>query len=290
MIEISVALRETAKTLANAGVDSFQAEAELLLAELLNTSRGGAQVAALTGKTLDEDQAEQLGIWVARRAAREPLQHILGSAPFMDFEVAVGPGVFIPRPETEQVIAAAVHFKQMSAGSQPVRRALDLCAGSGVIALALARTYPQAEVLAVEKETAALHWAKQNIDSLGGNRVHLMQADICELTSAELGEPFDIIVSNPPYVPADCIPQQAETAKHDPASALYSGSDGLTLIRKLIPLAVTAAAPGCVIAIEHTEEQGAAVCALLTAAGWLDAHTVNDLSGRPRASLGRLEL
>ncbi|MBO0909148.1 peptide chain release factor N(5)-glutamine methyltransferase [Arthrobacter sunyaminii] len=276
---LAAALREATATLAAAGVPTPAVDAELLAAHVLGESRGRVKALAFTDAPVPAGYAEL----VAERASRVPLQHLTGSASFRYLELKVGPGVFVPRPETETVAQLAIdHARAVLAAGKPAVRAVDLGTGSGAIAAALATEVPDAEVSAVELSPLALAWASQNLEPLG---VRLLHADLRTALADENGS-FDVVVSNPPYVPADAVPNEPEAAEHDPAMALYGGGqDGLEL-----PLAAAATAarlllPDGYFVMEHAEVQAERIAALLSAeACWRGVATHTDLNGRPRAT------
>lgn len=276
---LAAALREAAATLAAAGVPSPAVDAELLAAHLLGESRGRVKALAFTDAPVPEGYAEL----VAERAARVPLQHLTGTASFRYLELKVGPGVFVPRPETETVAQLAIDRIRsvLDAGKLPVR-AVDLGTGSGAIAAALASEVPEAEVSAVELSPLALAWARQNLDPLG---VRLLHADLRTALTDEDGT-FDVVVSNPPYVPADAVPNEPEAAEHDPAMALYGGGqDGLELPLAAARTAARLLLPEGYFVMEHAEVQAERIAALLSAEPcWRDVASHTDLNGRPRAT------
>ncbi|MFJ7750661.1 peptide chain release factor N(5)-glutamine methyltransferase [Arthrobacter sp. NPDC097144] len=276
---LAAALREAAATLAAAGVPSPAVDAELLAAHLLGESRGRVKALAFTDAPVPEGYAEL----VAERAARVPLQHLTGTASFRYLELKVGPGVFVPRPETETVAQLAIDRMRtvLDAGKSPVR-AVDLGTGSGAIAAALASEVPEAEVSAVELSPLALAWARRNLDPLG---VRLLHADLRTALADEDGT-FDVVVSNPPYVPADAVPNEPEAAEHDPAMALYGGGqDGLELPLAAARTAARLLQPEGYFVMEHAEVQAERIAALLSAEPcWRDVASHTDLNGRPRAT------
>lgn len=276
------ALRSATGKLAAARVPEPVVDAELLLAHLRGTSRGEVQAASVRGDILEIPQAEAFRRLIARRATREPLQHITGVAPFRSLELVVGPGVFVPRPETEVVAGLAIDALR-GAGPEPV--AVDLCTGSGAIALAMATEAPHARVHAVEQSIEAYMWAKENVARSHAENVSLVLGDAGEATTlAELEGVVDVVASNPPYVPDDAVPRDDEVRLHDPDQALYGGHDGLDVVRRLSLAALALARRGGTIVIEHGEWQGEPVRELLAADGWLDAATFPDLTGRDRAT------
>nr|WP_248492056.1 peptide chain release factor N(5)-glutamine methyltransferase [Tsukamurella sp. PLM1] len=268
-------------------------DAEILLAEALGIDRGRIPVAD------DASVAQQAAYeaLVARRAAREPLQHILGRAYFGPLTLAVGPGVFVPRPETELLAVWAA--RQVGRGSdrtRPARSApgpgiVDLCAGSGALGLYLAATVPDARVVLVERDPAALGYLVRNVAAatLAGT-VTVLAADVRDpglpgrLT--ELLGTVDLVVSNPPYVPEGADLDREAAA--DPALALFSGADGLDLIRELARRGAAAGRRGAV-AVEHDDANGAGAAGLLTAAGFAGVEQHRDLTGRPRYVTGRMD-
>ncbi|WP_224763718.1 peptide chain release factor N(5)-glutamine methyltransferase [Salinibacterium sp. ZJ70] len=264
-----------------AHVPTPEVDAELLLAHVLGISRGQVQAKVITGSALSAEDRIAFLDAVERRAAREPLQHITGVAYFRSLELAVGPGVFVPRPETEFVAQLAIDALQAVASPGPV--AVDLCTGSGAIALALATEVPHARIAAVEKSPEAFIWATQNLRAVGADNLRLVHADMADALP-ELDGTVDVVISNPPYVPDDAIPRDPEVRLHDPAMALYGGADGLDLVRVLSQRALALLHPGGSLVIEHGELQGAEIRALLVADGWRATATHRDLLGRDRAT------
>jgi release factor glutamine methyltransferase len=263
-----------AVTLAEAGIESPRVDAELLAAHVLGIPRTRLVLAP----DLDDEASRRLDELVERRAAREPLQHLVGSAVLGPVAVAVGPGVFVPRPETELLLTEGV--ANLRGAAAPV--VVDLCTGSGALALALAVARPDATVWAVEADPAALAWAGRN---LAGSAVRLVEGDVTAAeTLAELDGAADLVVANPPYVPAD-TPVSAEVA-HDPARAVFAGADGLDVIRPLAGTAARLLRPGGRVVVEHDESHAAEVLDLLGAAGFTGLGTRLDLAGRPRVAVG----
>ena len=289
MTSLRSAVGEATATLTAAGVPTPRPDALLLAAHALGCDRGEVERRMLLGADLDEAGARRLAALVEERAARVPLQHLTGTAPFRRLELHVGPGVFVPRPETEQAVD---HVLAAVAGLEaPV--VVDLCTGSGALALGVADEAPGAEVTAVELSELAVAWAARNIEA-SGLPVRLVAADatadpatVPEL--AELVGRVDVVVSNPPYIPVGMVPLEPEVAEHDPQVALYGGSaDGLA-----IPLAVAATAarllrPGGLLVMEHADSQGESLPRALVATGdWADATDHADLAGRPRTTTAR---
>lgn len=261
-----------AAVLAAAGVPSPVRDADELLAHVLGVQLG--MLAFADAPT--SEQAARFEELLARRATREPLQHLLGTAAFRHVEVAVGPGVFVPRPETELLAGWAV--EACTGLEQAV--VVDLCTGSGAIAKAIADEVPDARVYAVELDSAAHAWAARN---LAGTGVELRQADFVDAFDDLLGT-VDIVVSNPPYVPLSSAASVApEALEHDPHLALFSGADGLDAIRLLERRGAQLLRPGGVLGIEHDDTHRESAPALLQASGrWRDVVDHDDLAGRPR--------
>ncbi|RKR88090.1 release factor glutamine methyltransferase [Micromonospora pisi] len=283
-----VAVADAAGVLSAAGIGPARVEAELLAAYVLDTSRGRL---ALTAR-FTPAQLERFQALVARRAGREPLQHLLGSAPFRYLELAVGPGVFIPRPETELLAGVGVDAAKRIAGEaggtggagDPV--VVDLCSGSGAIALSVADEVPGARVVAVERSTEALVWLRRNAAeraAAGDRPIEVVAGDVTDPgLLAELAGRVDVLLCNPPYVP-EAIAVPPEVADHDPAEAVFGGADGLAVIRPVLDRAAALLRPGGLLGIEHDDTHAEAVPALLRAYGaFEEVRDHPDLAGRPR--------
>jgi release factor glutamine methyltransferase len=278
---VAEVLRDTARRFGAAGVPDAQVDAELLVAHVLETSRGGVQAAAVRGDRMPAAAAAALASLVDRRCAREPLQHLTGVAPFRSLELAVGPGVFVPRPETEMVAQLAIDALRAAASEAPV--GVDLGTGSGAIALAMATEVPHAQVFAAENSVDAFIWTKLNHARIGADNLVLAFADLA-VAFPELDGTVSVVASNPPYVPDDAIPRDPEVRLYDPPAALYGGPDGLDAVRRLSGVGLRLAHPGGTIVIEHGEWQGEAIRDILTADGWRSAATHLDLTMRDRAT------
>lgn len=275
------ALRAASDRLSRSGIAEAHVDAELLAAHVLGSARGAVQAAAIRGDALAGEEADRFDGLVARRAAREPLQHLTGTAPFRHLELRVGPGVFVPRPETE--IVAQLAIDALSAAASPSPIAVDLGTGSGAIALALATEVPHARIFAAENSADAFAWTEQNFALVGADNAQLVLADL-EHAFPELDGTVSVVASNPPYVPDAAIPRDPEVRLFDPPAALYGGPDGLEVVRVVSRAGLRLAHHGGVIVIEHGEWQGEAVRALLTADGWRAAATHPDLTMRDRAT------
>jgi release factor glutamine methyltransferase len=271
-------LREAERRLAAAGVASPQHDAAELLAHVLGTTRG----ALALRESVDDDQAERFEDLVARRSRREPLQHLTGTAAFRFVELAVGPGVFVPRPETELLAGWAV--ARATALEAPV--VVDLCTGSGAIAASLAQEVPGAQVHAVELDAGAHAWAERN---LAGTGVDLRLGDMAD-AFPELDGTVDVIACNPPYIPLEAFESVAPEARdHDPSLALWSGDDGLDALRVLEGTAARLLRPGGWVGAEHADVQGDSAPAVFTVAGrWREVRDHTDLAGRARYTTARL--
>lgn len=276
----SVLLAEVAQAtqrLADAGVPSPRNDAEELAAFVHGVKRGELHTVK------DSDFDARYWEVTARREAREPLQHITGRAYFRYLELQVGPGVFVPRPETESVVGWAIDAVRAMDVVEPL--IVDLCTGSGAIALALAQEVPRSRVHAVELSEDALRWTRKNVE---GSRVDLRQGDALE-AFPDLDGQVDLVISNPPYIPlTEWEYVQPEARDHDPELALFSGEDGLDLIRGIERTAHRLLRPGGVVVIEHADTQGGQVPWIFTEErGWADAADHPDLNNRPRFATAR---
>ena len=278
---LTAAIARAAARLGAAGIADPAVDAELLAAFVLGLGRGGVQAAAIRGDRLAAADAERLEELVTRRATREPLQHITGTAPFRHLELRVGPGVFVPRPETELVAQLAIDALRAAASESPI--AVDLGTGSGAIALAMATEVPHARVFAAENSVEAFLWTKENFAMVGADNARLAFIDLAH-AFPELDGTVSVVASNPPYVPDAAIPRDPEVRFFDPPAALYGGEDGLDVVRVLSGVGLRLAHPGGMIVIEHGEWQGEAIRELLTADGWRAAATHPDLTMRDRAT------
>jgi release factor glutamine methyltransferase len=272
------ALAAATRRLAEAGVPSPEYDAAELLAHVLGTSR--AQLFGID--TVPPGRLFDFDVLVHRRAQREPLQHLTGVAHFRHVTLAVGPGVFVPRPETELVAGWAI--EAASTRDRPV--VLDLGTGSGAIAAAVADEVPDSRVHALELDERAHQWAERN---LAGTGVDLRQGDLATAFDDLVGQ-VDVIVSNPPYIPLEAWESVAPEARdHDPELALWSGGDGLDAIRALEVRAAVLLRPGGVIGVEHADVQGETAPGVFAGSGrWADVKDHHDLADRPRFLTARL--
>ncbi|WP_068028975.1 peptide chain release factor N(5)-glutamine methyltransferase [Nocardia mexicana] len=279
-VPLRPAILEAAETLRAAGVHSPRVDAEFLAAHVLGVER--SRLALIPMVT-----AEQLGEFrelVARRAERVPLQHLTGSAAMGEIDLAVGPGVFVPRPETELLFAWALAQLE-AAGHEHRPIVVDLCTGSGALALAIAHARPDAEVHAVELDPAALSWARRNADRCaadGDTPITLHAGDVTDpRILSELDGRVDVVVANPPYVPV-AAELDPEVRDHDPHLALFGGGDGLDVIRPMVGTIARLLRADGVTAVEHDDSNGSQVAALFQRTGFIAVVEHPDLAGKPR--------
>jgi len=272
MTNLSQFLAETAAKFQTAGIESFQADAETLIGFSLGISRGELQAKAFLGESFEV--SEELQELIERRSRREPLQHLTGVAHFRNLSLAVGPGVFIPRPETESVVSIALEQLQGISNA----RVLDIGTGSGAIAISIA-TEANLQVDAIELSDDAARFTLQNIDSSRAS-VNLLVGDFREIP-LEFAS-YDLVISNPPYIPLGAIPLDPEVRDFDPELALYGGEDGLDLIREIIEHARLLLREGGMLVLEHADGQSDMVCELLLA-NWQTVRAHPDSTGRLRA-------
>jgi release factor glutamine methyltransferase len=277
---VGEARRAAAARLRAAGVESPEHDAAELLAHVLGTTRPGLALV----ERLEPAQEQEYDDLVRRRATREPLQHLTGVAAFRHVQLRVGPGVFVPRPETELLAGWAVDRAREVTGHAPV--VVDLCTGSGAIALSVATEVPAAVVHAVELDEQALGWAAGN---LAGSGVHLVAGDMADALP-ELDGGVDVVVCNPPYVPLEAWEGVSPEARlFDPGTALWAGDDGLEAMRLLERVAARLLRPGGRVGAEHADVQGESAPAVFASAGrWSDVRDHRDLAGRPRFVTARL--
>lgn len=274
MTDLRAVLADAARRLTEAGVASPRNDAELLLAHVLGTGRAGL----LLVDHLDDAQTHAYEVLVVRRAAREPLQHLTATAAFRYRDLAVGPGVFVPRPETESLVEWGLTVIDALEVAHPV--VVDLGTGSGAIAGAVASERPHARVHAVELSDDAFAYAERNVAGLD---VDLRHGDLAE-AFADLDGTVDLVLANPPYIPLTAWESVAVEARdHDPALALWSGEDGLDAMRDVAATAGRLLRDGGAVGAEHADVQGESAPAVFVAhGGFVDVSDRTDLAGRPR--------
>jgi release factor glutamine methyltransferase len=282
MSDIKPLLRSAKEKLAAA--DISEVDAEHLLAYVLGISRMDLHnsvkleeaLKALGDFGVIEDTFAKL---ISRRAAHEPLQYLTGIAYFRHLEIEVGPGVLVPRPESELLVEAVLtHIKNLEEKVSGEISVIDLGAGSGALSLAIATEAPRSRVIAVEKSADAIIWLKKNVARISEN-VRVVEGDVADVLP---GVKCDAVIANPPYVPDNqSLPR--DVAEHEPHIALFGGATGLELPKRFIDAAARLLKSGGVLAIEHTEDQGAAIDALLSR-DFVDIAVHQDLTGRPRWS------
>ncbi|TCP54808.1 release factor glutamine methyltransferase [Tamaricihabitans halophyticus] len=274
---------EAERLLAQAGVDSPRADAELIAAHVLGVERGRLPMVPL----VDPPVVDAIGQLVTQRAKRIPLQHLTGWAAMGQVTVDVGSGVFIPRPETELLLEWTL--RQLRDVQRPI--VVDLCTGSGALALAMAHERPDATVYAVDNDPVALSWARRNVEaraSAGDTAVRLFSGDVADrMVFADLDGMVDAVVCNPPYVP-EGTRVAPEVAGYDPPAAVFAGEGGLAVIRHVVNCAARLLRSGGVVAIEHDDRHGHSVPALLASRRVLSAVADHpDLAGRARFATAR---
>jgi release factor glutamine methyltransferase len=268
-------------TLRSAGIESAEVEAGWMLWRLSGLSP--VQLRLRGDRPVPDEEHRRLEGWVERRRRREPLQHILGTAPFLEWELEVSPDVLVPRPETEVLALRAQEGLRQRSGAVPGRplRALDIGTGSGCLAIALARV-PGVSVSAIDVSEAALRIARSNATRLGFPAIGFLRQDLREASPSTFRD-LDLIVSNPPYIPTGEIAGlDPEVRDHDPRSALDGGPDGLEFYRILARCARHWLRPSGVLLAEFGDGQGPDLVGLFAREGWREISTEKDLSARER--------
>jgi release factor glutamine methyltransferase len=269
--ELRCAIDSATTLLADAGINSARFDAEELAAHLAGTQRGRLPLI----ESPDDAFFDRYHTAITARSLRVPLQHITGTAAFGPLTLSVGPGVFIPRPETEAMLEWA---SALCLPAAPV--IADVCTGSGALALALAQRWPAARILAIDDSDAALHYARKNC---AGSAIELVQADATDPSLlTELDGQVDLLVANPPYVP-DAVELEPEVSQHDPRHAVFAGPDGMTVINPIVRLAARWLRPGGFFAVEHDDTTSSLTTQLVSSTAVFDEITGHaDLAGRPR--------
>ena len=295
-------LVDAERRLERGGVPSASVDAAELVAFALGTTR----TRVFLHDPIDPDQRVRIESLVTQRVNRIPLQHITGTAGFRRIELQVGQGVFIPRPETELVTEAAIR----ELIELPIERriAVDLCSGSGAIAISLGIEVPNSQVWAVELDDQAVRWTQQNVDSHASKLhdvassvtvVHADASTVAESELATLAGTCAVVISNPPYIPLGMVPLDPEVRDHEPRAALFGGEDGMDLGRGVVATAAQLLAPGGTLVIEHADVQGpggahGGVPGVVERARELDGRAAfvdvvdrTDFNGRPRFTVAR---
>lgn len=287
MPDLRALVEGATRILDQAAVPSPASDARALAAFVLGVER----LPVLSDSPVSAGQAARYAGLVERRRLREPLQHIVGSTGFRYLTLAVEPGVFVPRPETEVVAQVAIDEADRLAALGLSPTVVDLCCGAGGIAISVATEVPGSLVTAVDLSPAAIALTRRNALAVGVGALRLEQDDVRDpLLLADLDGTVDVVVSNPPYIPPDAVPVEPEVRDHDPDLALYGGGlDGLDIPRAVITAATRLLKPGGLVVMEHAEVQDAAVRELAAAASFTQIRTVDDLTGRPRAVVGRFQ-
>jgi release factor glutamine methyltransferase len=276
-VKLTEALALASQKLSEAGVPSPQADATWLLCHILDTDRSDLLTRLTFDQELTAEQVSAFDAALARREKREPLQHITGTAAFRSLELKVGPGVFVPRPETEQVVQYAIDYLRQL----PVPgKAIDLGTGSGAIAIAMAFEVPQTKVYAVELSEDAHKYAASNI-AANNVSVELRLGAMQQVVGDLIGQ-LDVVISNPPYIPDSAIPIDPEVRDYDPDLALYGGEDGLDVIRDISGIGAALLRPGGLLVLEHADGQSDAIRELLLNDGWFSVSAFQDATLRYR--------
>ncbi len=283
MTSVADELASATSILVRAGVESARHDAETLLAWVLSSSRSDL----LAEPDLSTGQLAEFRVAIESRASRVPLQHITGTAAFRYLELEVGPGVFVPRPETEAMAGSAVAELERlvrSGGATP--RAVDLCTGSGAVALAMATEVPQSWVSALEVSPAAHAYAVRNAARLVKPPAHEVDVRLGDIADGldDLAGRAHVVTANPPYIPLTAFESVAVEARDfDPPEALWSGEDGLDAIRAVAVTAAELLVDGGLVVCEHADVQGESAPAVFAATGkWTRVRDHHDLAGRPR--------
>lgn len=255
-------------------IASLNAEFDALF--LLSEAVGVSRTQILLKEEISGAQEKVFREWIERRTKSEPIQYITGRAYFRNLTLEVGPGVLIPRPESEELVSAV----KAVLGNQSHVQVLDLGSGSGALAISIASEVPGAYVTALEKDTQAIYWLNRNIH-LAGVDISLVKSDVSDFDGQSQ---FDVVIANPPYIP-DGQSLPTEVMNFEPHIALFGGKDGMNLPQEFIDAAARALKPGGFLALEHNETQGEVVAQFM--ASYFDKVTLHyDLNQRPRWTSG----
>ena len=279
-------LRGAARLLSESHVPNPEADSTILLAHAWDIDASGLSRKRLFDEPVPADVAAEFAALLDRRRQRIPIQHLIGTAPFRHLELLVGPGVFVPRPETELLVTEILDKLRRQQTSH-VPFVIDLCSGSGAITLSLATEFEHLQIIGVEHDAAALEWSQKNLSRvhLGDSTVEMVHGDATTFADDNRGlwARTDVVVTNPPYVPDEAVPRDPEVRDHDPAVALYGGVTGLEIPGLIIKQAEKLLVPGGMFIMEHGEDQGAAVREhIMSTASLRQAATYPDYTGRDR--------
>ncbi|CAB4625326.1 unannotated protein [freshwater metagenome] len=279
---ISELLEAATEKLFAAGVNSPASDAELLGCFVLGIERSELNMSVFSKKMFPDHLVEEFRTALERREKREPLQHITGVAPFRFLELEVGPGVFVPRPETEQLVDLAIEKIRLVKNPSII----DLCSGSGAIAISLTTELLGSTVYAVELSKVAFDFLKRNYQKYGLDPSNCRNENLAG-AFPELEAGLDMVISNPPYIPDTAVPIDLEVQLHDPSIALYGGQDGLDVIRQISTRALYLLKPGGQLVLEHAHTQGPKISELLLTEGWQEVESRQDLAGKVRMICAR---
>jgi release factor glutamine methyltransferase len=283
-LSVDTALRATTSTLGTAKIPTAAGDAEIILAHILGVRREDIQSGALAGRILTGEQYDRVLDFTARRINREPLQHLTGRSFFRRLELSVGPGVFVPRRETEFVTQLAIDALRAADTPHPI--AVDLGTGAGAIALSLAVEVPTATVYGVELSPEAFAWTRRNFAEYAPHNGHPVLGDMTDALQ-NLNGRVDVVAGNPPFLPDGVEPVTPEVRLFDPDVSWVAGGDGLVIIRALSTAALRLLKPGGQLAFEHGISQGPRVGELLEKDGWLSVANHRDPRGEYRVTTAR---
>lgn len=270
--------------LAAADVPTSVGDAEIIIAHTLGVKRADVQSGDLADTALTPQQFAQVRSFIDRRISREPLQYLTGAAWFRDLEIPVGPGVFVPRRETEFVTQLAIDALRAATSENPI--AIDMGTGAGAIALSMATEVPHATVYGVEVAPEAFEWTRSNFEKIAPNNSTAVLADMASALH-ELNGQVDVVAGNPPFVPDHTEPATPEVRLFDPGVSLFGGADGLDLVRALSKSALRLLKPGGTLAFEHGVSQAPRVAAILEQDGWTAITTHRDPRGQDRVTTAK---
>ena len=269
-MNISQLIANSSQILSKAGIDSADNDSRVLICHQLGISRSELAMMEIQFAKISESNRIEIERLVHKRSRRIPLQHLTGKSFFRNIELLVGPGVFIPRPETETLVEIALGLEL------PEKSSFEVGAGSGAISISLNQE-GDFETTAIELSSDSCKWASKNISKYGDS-VELIEGDFGSFVPTRQ---YGLLISNPPYIPSNAVPVDPEVHYFDPEQALYSGPDGLDLIRELAS-SKHFLHPGGVLLFEHDESQREQIVDLLLNEGWKEINSFQDLNGRDR--------